>query len=264
MKGPMKGAAVAHAKQRKEESRFIGISEPGIIAAEAPNPIVNRLIIMPDIEKRLEAFVRLSHAIVIFPGGVGTAEELLYLLGILLHPQNEDMPFPLVLTGPESSRAYFDQLVGFIRQTLGERATQRIKLIINDPQEVAVYLKQQVAVVRDYRKQHSDAFFFNWKLHIPEDFQLPFFADHQSMAQLNLTQQQPVHLLAANLRRAFSGIVSGNIKSEGIAAIEAHGPFKLKGDRFIMDSLDKLLRAFVAQKRMKIGAEEYHPCYELV
>jgi hypothetical protein len=219
---------------------------------------------MPDIEKRLEAFCRLSHAIVIFPGGVGTAEELLYLLGILLHPENKDMPFPLVLTGPESSRAYFDQLMDFIRQTLGEPALKRLKLIINDPEQVAVYLKQQVQLVREYRKQHSDAFFFNWKLHIPKDFQLPFIANHESMAQLNLTQQQPVHLLAANLRRAFSGIVSGNIKAEGIAAIEANGPFKLKGDRFIMDSLDSLLRAFVEQKRMKIGADEYHPCYQLV
>ena len=44
---------------------------------------------MPDIEKRLEAFVRLGHGIVVFPGGVGTAEEILYLLGILLHPDNK-------------------------------------------------------------------------------------------------------------------------------------------------------------------------------
>ncbi|MGD8637036.1 MAG: pyrimidine/purine nucleosidase domain-containing protein, partial [Gammaproteobacteria bacterium] len=56
MKGPMKGAAVGHAKQRITQGRYVGISEPGIIAAEAPNPIVNELVIMPDIEKRLEAF----------------------------------------------------------------------------------------------------------------------------------------------------------------------------------------------------------------
>ena len=85
MKGPMKGAAIGHAKQRVKSGRFIGITEPSIIAAEPPNAIVNELIIMPDIEKRLEAFVRFGHAIVIFPGGVGTAEELLYLLGIMLH-----------------------------------------------------------------------------------------------------------------------------------------------------------------------------------
>src|SRR5690606_10263139 len=63
MKGPMKGATVAHAKQRRRRTRYIGITEPGIIAAESPSPIVNHLVIMPDIEKRLEAFVRLGHGI---------------------------------------------------------------------------------------------------------------------------------------------------------------------------------------------------------
>lgn len=63
----MKGAAISHANQRyKENSRLIGITEPSIIASEPPNPIVNELIIMPDIEKRLEAFVRMGHGIIIF------------------------------------------------------------------------------------------------------------------------------------------------------------------------------------------------------
>ena len=55
MKGPMKGATIAHAKQRIHGGRYLGLTEPGIIAAEAPNPIVNELVILPDIEKRLEA-----------------------------------------------------------------------------------------------------------------------------------------------------------------------------------------------------------------
>lgn len=62
----MKGAAVGHAQQRYKDSRFIGMTEPSIIAAEPPNPLVNELIIMPDIEKRLEAFVRIAHGIIIF------------------------------------------------------------------------------------------------------------------------------------------------------------------------------------------------------
>src|SRR5690349_16091812 len=110
MKGPMKGATIAHAKQRQRGSRYIGITEPGIIAAESPNPIVNHLVIMPDIEKRLESFVRLGHGIIVFPGGVGTAEEILYLLGLMLHPDNDALQFPLVLTGPKSSAAYFEQI----------------------------------------------------------------------------------------------------------------------------------------------------------
>ncbi len=83
MKGPMKGAAIAHAKQRHTSGRYIGLTEPGIIAAEAPNAIVNELLVMPDIEKRLEAFIRLGHVLIIFPGGVGTMEELLFILGVL-------------------------------------------------------------------------------------------------------------------------------------------------------------------------------------
>ncbi|HZD54586.1 MAG TPA: pyrimidine/purine nucleosidase domain-containing protein, partial [Woeseiaceae bacterium] len=47
MKGPMKGATIGHAKQRICDGRYIGITEPGIIAAESPNPIVNSLVIMP-------------------------------------------------------------------------------------------------------------------------------------------------------------------------------------------------------------------------
>ena len=49
MKGPMKGATIGHAKQRIGTGHYIGITEPGIIAAEAPNPIVNDLVFMRDI-----------------------------------------------------------------------------------------------------------------------------------------------------------------------------------------------------------------------
>jgi len=48
MKGPMKGATIAHAKQRYYNGSYIGITEPGIIASESPNPIVNTLVVMPD------------------------------------------------------------------------------------------------------------------------------------------------------------------------------------------------------------------------
>ncbi len=119
MKGPMKGATIGHAKQRIKNGQYLGITEPGIIAAESPNPIVNDLVILPDIEKRLEAFVRTGHGIVVFPGGAGTAEEILYILGILLHPDNKDMPFPLIFTGPDCSGDYFREIDRFIAGTLG-------------------------------------------------------------------------------------------------------------------------------------------------
>ncbi|HEX5843938.1 MAG TPA: nucleotide 5'-monophosphate nucleosidase PpnN, partial [Pseudomonas sp.] len=265
MKGPMKGATISHAKQRNVKGRYLGLTEPGIIAAEAPNPIVNELVILPDIEKRLEAFVRVGHGIIIFPGGAGTAEELLYFLGILLHPDNQQLPFPLILTGPKSATRYIQQLHDFIGATLGEQAQQRCKIIINDPAQVAREMAQGIKEVTQYRRAHNDAFHFNWLLKIDESFQHPFEPTHANMAGLKLTRQQPVHELAAQLRRAFSGIVAGNVKDQGIRLIEQHGPYKITGDQEILQPLGQLLQAFVDQHRMKLpGNSPYVPCYQVV
>jgi pyrimidine/purine-5'-nucleotide nucleosidase len=263
MKGPMKGATIGHAKQRIREGRYIGMTEPGIIAAEPPNPIVNQLVIMPDIEKRLEAFVRTAHAIVVFPGGAGTAEEILYLLGLLLDPANAEQPLPVVFTGPASAGEYFGQIDRFIAATLGPQAQKRYKIVIGDPAQAAREVAKGVEQVREYRRAKSDAYNFNWLLKIPPDFQRPFEPTHEAMATLELKRDLPPHVLAANLRRAFSGIVTGNVKEQGVQAIEARGPYELHGDKEIMRLLDGLLSAFVVQKRMKL-AGEYRPCYRLV
>ncbi|MEO6690031.1 MAG: nucleotide 5'-monophosphate nucleosidase PpnN [Dokdonella sp.] len=263
MKGPMKGATIAHAKQRRRTNRYIGITEPGIIAAESPNPIVNNLVIMPDIEKRLEAFVRIGHAIIVFPGGVGTAEEILYLLGILLHPDNANSPFPLIFTGPRESAAYFEQIDRFLRLVLGDDVARHYKIIVDDPREVSRQIHRGIERVRINRLDTQDAFYFNWALHIERELQEPFHPTHAAMAALNLHHAQPPHQLAANLRRAFSGIVAGNVKEEGMRAIEKNGPFEIDGDRDIMQALDALLASFVAQHRMKLPGARYVPCYRI-
>jgi predicted Rossmann-fold nucleotide-binding protein len=264
MKGPMKGATIGHAKQRLTGGRYLGISEPGIIAAESPNPIVNDLVIMPDIEKRLEAFVRTGHGIIVFPGGAGTAEEILYILGILLHPDNAEIPFPLIFTGPESSRDYFRQINEFIGLTLGEEAQQRYKIIVDDPEMVAREMQMAIREVREFRKSRSDAYYFNWLLKIDEEFQRPFKPTHDNMRSLSLHKNQPTHLLAANLRRAFSGVVAGNVKDEGIRAIEKYGHFEIHGDSEIMGPMDALLSSFVEQSRMKLPGKTYVPCYRVI
>lgn len=264
MKGPMKGATIGHAKQRIRAGRYIGITEPGIIAAESPNPIVNALCIMPDMEKRLEAFVRVGHGMVVFPGGVGTAEEILYLLGILLHPSNRDLPMPLLMTGPSESAAYFRQIDEFITETLGEEARRRYTIIVDDPEEVARRMVAGLQGVRDFRFEHGDAYYFNWRLAIDHEFQKPFRATHESMRALDLTEELPVHVLAANLRRVFSGIVSGNVREDTMADIERRGPFEIYGSERIMSLLDRLLHAFVDDGRMKLAAERYSPCYRVV
>ena len=261
MEAPMRGAAVGHARQSNKESRFIGITETSIVAAEPPNPLVNELIVMSDIEKRLEAFIRLGHGVIIFPGGVGTAEEFFYILGLLLLPQNKDICLPLILTGPKESERYFRTLDRFIERTLGKEAQKLYEIIIDDPVAVAKKMKTAMPEVKECRQHRGDSYCYNWLLTIPEDFQKPFIPTHENMAALDLHLDQPKDKLAANLRKAFSGIVAGNVKEFGVNAIAEKGPFELSGDPELMEMVDELLRDFVEQQRMKLPGTEYQPCY---
>lgn len=138
-------------------------------------------------------------------------------------------------------------------------------MIVNDPTEVAREMAVGIKAVRQFRRERNDAFHFNWLLKIDESFQHPFEPTHEAMASLNLTREQPLRHLAANLRRAFSGIVAGNVKENGIRLIEEHGPYEIRGETTIMRPLDRLLQAFVEQHRMKLpGGSAYEPCYRVV
>lgn len=261
MKGPMKGATIGHAKQHRRSGRYVGISEPGIVAAESPNPIVNELVVMPDIEKRLEAFVRLGHAFVVFPGGVGTVEEILFLLGVVMNPLNADVPFPLILTGPPGSRAYFERLDAFLVSLAGAGVRAHYQIVVGDAEAVARAVVAGVERVSAYRRKRADASYFNWRLVMAPEFQQHFEPTHAAMAGLRLYRAQPRHELLADLRRAFSGIVAGNVKASGIERVRRHGPFELSGDADVLSPLDDLLASFVAEGRMRLPGNEYHPCY---
>lgn len=264
MKGPMKGALIGHSKQQIKDGRYIGITEPGIIASESPNPTVNELVILPDIEKRLEAFVRLAHCLVVFPGGAGTAEEVLYILGTLIHPRNKNIPVPLIFAAPEGREDYFNTLDNFIRTTLGDKAAAHYEIITGNPVKVAQAVQRGMEKVLRYRRRVQESYAFNWNTHIPKALQQPFDPSHENMAALRLNTELPKHELAAELRKAFSGIVAGNVKSYGIQQIKEHGPYQLKADPEIFTALDQLLTGFVDQRRMKLNAKDYRPCFELV
>jgi hypothetical protein len=136
--------------------------------------------------------------------------------------------------------------------------------MVDEPVEVAREMVTGMEAVREWRRRSNDSYNYNWLLHIPPEFQLPFDVNHQNMRSLQLHSTQPPHVLAANLRRAFSGIVAGNVKDYGIRAIEEHGPFELHADLALVKELDNLLNSFVEQSRMKIVKGDYQPCYRLL
>ncbi|HKJ52906.1 MAG TPA: pyrimidine/purine nucleotide monophosphate nucleosidase domain-containing protein, partial [Gammaproteobacteria bacterium] len=116
---------------------------------------------------------------------------------------------------------------------------------------------------RNFRRERADAYYFNWILKIDHQFQQPFVPSHENVAALDLDSSREPHLLAADLRRAFSAIVAGNVKDDGIRRIEQQGPFRICGESAIMQALDGLLHGFVEQGRMKVPGKAYTPCYSL-
>jgi hypothetical protein len=147
---------------------------------------------------------------------------------------------------------------------LGKEARKRYQIIIDDPIQVARHMKAGVDTVRHFRTDKNDAYYFNWVLKIEQEFQKPFVPTHENMHNLELHKDQEIHQLAANLRRAFSGIVAGNVKDEGIRAIEEHGHFEIRGNTSVMAPMDSLLNSFVNQYRMKLPGKIYTPCYRIV
>lgn len=264
MEAPMRGSLEGHALQDNAQNcERIGLTEPSIIAAEPPNPFVSNLVIMPDIEKRLEAFVRLGHVLLVFPGGPGTAEELLYILGIKLCHENRHNPMPVILTGSEENRNYFDAIDEFLVHCFGEDIRRHYKIIIGDEEAVAETVTDGMNTIHSHRSLIHESYCYNWSLQIPHELQDPFDVTHENMAKLNLSKNQEPHLLAANLRRAFSGIVTGNVKEYGIKQIREKGPFKLHGDKEIIDYIGKLMSDFIDQGRILLSQKDYKPCYEL-
>ena len=264
MEAPMRGSLEGHALQDQAQNcERIGLTEPSIIAAEPPNPFVSNLVIMPDIEKRLEAFVRLGHVLIVFPGGPGTAEELLYILGIKLCNENRHNPMPVILTGSEANRAYFDAIDEFLVHCFGDEIRRHYQIIIGDEEAVAKTVTEGMKTIHEHRTLIHESYCYNWSLHIPHELQDPFDVTHESMAKLNLSMNQEPFMLAANLRRAFSGIVTGNVKEYGIKQIKEHGPFKLHGDKEIIDYIGKLMSDFIDQGRILLSQRDYKPCYEL-
>ena len=67
--------------------------------------------------------------------------------------------------------------------------------------------------------------------------------------------------MAANLRKIFSGIVSGNVKEFGIKQVQEKGPFVIHGDSDIMQAMDNILQSFIKQGRITLSKKKYEPCY---
>ncbi|STJ27818.1 putative decarboxylase [Escherichia coli] len=74
---------------------------------------------------------------------MGTAEELLYLLGIFNEPGQQRSGFTIDPHRPKESADYFRVLDEFVVHTLGENARRHYRIIIDDAAEVARQMKNR-------------------------------------------------------------------------------------------------------------------------
>jgi hypothetical protein len=181
-----------------------------------------------------------------------------------MHPDNIES-IPVVFAGPESCREYFSELERFLLDCFGEDVRRHYRVIVGAPDEVGRAMRAAIDEVHARRRAAAQAYYFNWELQVPLDLQEPFIPTHENMAGLQLHADLPAHVLASNLRRAFSGLVAGNVKAFGIEQVRQHGAYQLSGDGRFMASMDRLLQVLVREKRMKLGeGDDYQPCYRLV
>ena len=82
-------------------------------------------------------------------------------------------------------------------------------------------MKKSMPLVKENRRETDDAYSFNWSMRISPDLQMPFEPSHENMANLKLSPDQPVEVLAADLRRAFSGLSRGTSKKWAFAPLSS-------------------------------------------
>jgi len=164
MKGPYRGDIGI--QTAITDGVIFGITGPDH-RRRASQPHREPTVIMPESRKAPGILCRFGPRIVFFPGGEGTAEEILYLLGILLDPANEKLPFPWCSQVRADSADYFQQIHHFIGATLGAAAQARYRVIIDDPAGVARAMVQGMSEAARLPPPGERSYGFNWLLKIP-------------------------------------------------------------------------------------------------
>lgn len=246
MKAPFKGAQVAYGKQRSfrrfGRRDFIGLTEKNILAAEAPNEVVNRLIVFPNIEQRMEAFIRASHRGRAHPGGPGTIEEIMTMLALLSMPENNDIPYEFDLVEGDDS-LYFRELDQYLSTCFRGELDNLYTVHRGRPQQYARYVTETT------RRLHM-RYLWNDDLVFDPRIQEPFEVSFESMEALDLTRDQEPFSLLINLRRFFSAIVHLSVKDPDMVDLWGDERPLIRGDRDIVAATDELVKKLEAQGRI--------------
>jgi predicted Rossmann-fold nucleotide-binding protein len=242
MEAPFEGALKAYrAMKILEQRQFIGFTEEGIVRAEAPNELVDHLVIFSDIRKRIEAFIRASHRIRVHPGGVGTLEEIMTFLGVASHEKNDGMDYPFDLV-EKSGGTYMKNVVDFIRTCVGDALDPYFKVHIgSSPERYAEHVMNTNRPVTSM---------WNHDLYFPTELQEDWEASFDNIESINLTRNQSPSRLVINLVRFFSAMVDVTVKKPEIVASWGSQRPQIKGDPKIIRAISELCQRMIYETRI--------------
>ncbi len=232
MKAPFKGALNAYRKQDVHGRHCIGLSEPGILSKEAPNEVIDILLTLPNIEMRMVAFIMLSMRGIVCAGGAGTVEEVLQMLSIKTHPNNQEVIYPFDLVEPKTS-GYMERLDGFLATCLGPNVRSHFSIKKDSP----------LCIAEDISREESRRPAVQWRedLFVPSEAVRPFEVSFDTMEALQLSRDREPYELLCDLRKFFSGIVHLTVKNPGLRESWGDDLPKITGDEAILNEVDSLV-----------------------
>ncbi len=260
MRGIMRGN-VKGLRMQDTDGKQIGMTCPEIITAEPPNSWLNRLIILPDIESRLEAFLRTQNGIIFLPGGIGTLEEFMTVLAVKTDASNSEQELPLLLAGPRESMNWIVAVEEFMQTVFGKDVKDLYNTITGDPEAITNWMREKMPAVHQARNLKNDDRLWNNSLHIPKALHIPFEPTHKNVSELHLESGQSLSTLALEIRNMLKAIVFAQVVEGGSTYIQEHGKYIVTGERKILQAIDTLFKKFASDGRMFMGQTE--PCYTL-
>lgn len=242
MKAAVRSAMAAyHQRIFRNKRNFVGFTDIGILSAEVPNGIIDRLIIFPNLEYRKEGFIRFSHRGRAHPGGIGTLDEICTCLGVKIHEKNKGLCYPFDLVeGPDGE--YFRKVQEFFRICFKDALDDLYHLHVGNPSEYIDYVK------KTYNPQPQKSM-WNDDLYYPNELQKSSHVTFESIESIDLSLNNDAFGLLVNLQKFFSFLVDIIVKNPEIKNAWGGDLPLIKGDKKILQASDELVNWFVKNKR---------------
>lgn len=228
-------------------ARNVGLTLEGLVHRESPGSHNDELLTLANMSRRLELFLRLSQGGVIFPGGIGTLEEIAAVLAILFHDKNKGVHYPFVLSEREQGGGTFmTTVMEFLGKTVGPQVQEHFTLHQGPSANGLSSLT---------RLSPQSGGHWNQDLYLPSTAFHPFRLDEAHVAKIDLSdpQDNPVRFLG-HVRWFMNLLVQlVMIDREGIYIAE-HGKPVVRATRPVREALLPVLDLVWQQKRIKTDA----------